>query len=264
MTSANKSGLYASKIIKAGALLTDTKILLANWDKNLSIKNNLRNFRQKNIFGKASRSRVEDILSIFRQRYLINDQVTNALITFVNKSSMSQSLDRILYFYAAQSDLLLYDAVTKILANLYSQGRRDIYVEDFQRVITQWVNEKKTVGHWSSYTIRRVTQGLLSTLRDFGLLKGTFNKSITPLYMPVEAFSYIALCLKQKQVSGKLLIEAPEWQLFFLSHQDVECFFVECHKQHLLEYYSAGTIIRITFPTESLEEYAHVITERAY
>ena len=62
------STVYTSKIIKAGALLADTKTMLAQWDDNLSVSENLSRFRRENIFGKASRSRIEDILRIFRQR----------------------------------------------------------------------------------------------------------------------------------------------------------------------------------------------------
>ena len=62
--------IYRTKIIKAGALLADTKTLLAHWDETCSVSENLDRFRRENIFGKASRSRVEDILAIFRQRYL--------------------------------------------------------------------------------------------------------------------------------------------------------------------------------------------------
>ena len=61
---------YSSKIIKAGALLPDTKTLLSQWDRSATVQANLARIRQENVFGKASRSRVEDILAIFRQRYL--------------------------------------------------------------------------------------------------------------------------------------------------------------------------------------------------
>ena len=61
---------YTSRIIKAGALLSDTKLLLESWDETSDVKSNLERIRRENIFGKTSRSRVEDILAIFRQRYL--------------------------------------------------------------------------------------------------------------------------------------------------------------------------------------------------
>src|SRR5271166_5403492 len=39
--------------------------------------------QRDNVFGKASRSRVEDILAIFRQRYLTEESVTRALVTLL-------------------------------------------------------------------------------------------------------------------------------------------------------------------------------------
>jgi len=47
----------------------------------------------------------------------------------------------------------------------------------------------KTTCPWGEYTIRRVTQGPLSTLRDFGILAGAVNKRLTPAYLPIEAFA---------------------------------------------------------------------------
>ncbi len=57
---------YTSRIIKAGALLPDTKLLLKSWDEDVDVQANLDRVRQENLFGKASRSRIEDILLVFR------------------------------------------------------------------------------------------------------------------------------------------------------------------------------------------------------
>ena len=119
-------------------------------------------------------------------------------------------------------------------------------------------------GQWSENTLVRATREILSTLRDFGILRGKIHKRLSPVYLPVEAFAYLAFYLRQHQPSGKRLLDDPEWQLFFLSHQAVEQFFFEAHQHHLLEYRAAGSIIRITFPSNSLEEYAHALTQRTH
>jgi hypothetical protein len=75
---------YTSKIIKAGALIGDTKTLLSHWDVGASVDDNLTRVQRENVFGKASRSRVEDILTIFRKRYLAEKSVTKALVTLVH------------------------------------------------------------------------------------------------------------------------------------------------------------------------------------
>jgi hypothetical protein len=251
--------IYCSKIIKAGALLADTKTLLAHWDETRSVSENLDRFRRENIFGKASRSRVEDILAIFRQRYLASEAVTKTLATLVKGPFPTEGLTRIFYFHAARADALLHDTVTEVLSPLHALGKTDVTIQDILTPLARWVTEGKTAGHWSEPTLVRVAQGLMATLRDFGVLQGAVHKRLAPMYLPVEAFAYVAFSLHQEQPSGERLLGHPEWRLFFLSPQAVERFFVEAHQHRLLEYHAAGSIIRVTFPAGSIEEYARAL-----
>jgi hypothetical protein len=259
-----KKRLYASKIIKAGALLADTKMMLASWNIELSPSQNLDRFQQENIFGKASRVRIRDMLAIFRQRYLIDERITRALVKLSVGRLPAEALDRILYFHSAQSDPLLHDIVIEVIGETRRLGRDEITTSDVEEGLKRWVEEGKTAGNWSGPTVTRIAQGLLATLRDFGVLKGAVRKRLTPVYLPLGAFAYIAFYLQQKQASGERLISDPEWGLFFLSTEEVERFFLEAHQRGLLEYHAAGTVIRIEFPVRSIEEYASVIVERAH
>jgi Putative inner membrane protein (DUF1819) len=255
---------YTSKIIKAGALLADTKTLLSHWDVRTSVRENLDRMRRENVFGKASRSRVRDILAIFRQRYLKEESVTKALVLLLNHRFPSTSLDRLLYFYSARADRLLHDVVTELLLPLKARGITDLNVTEVEKAVAKWVGEGKMTAPWGENTIRRVTKGLLSTLRDFGVLAGMVNKRLAPAYLPIEAFAYITFYLKQHQPSGAKLIGLPDWKLFFLSPESVERLLIEAHQQGLLEYHAAGTVTRLTFPSNSLEDYAYVLAEAAH
>jgi hypothetical protein len=256
---------YTTKIIKAGALLADTKMLLAHWDSSAAVKDNLDRVRRQNLFGKASRSRVEDILAIFRQRYLVEQIVTRALVTLVQNRFPTESTDRILYFHAAKADPLLHDVITEVLVPLHAQGHANVTVEDIRAPVARWVSQGKATSRWSDPTLLRVVQGLLATLRDFGVLQGAVHKRIAPSYLPVQAFAYVAFYLKQHQPSGAKLLDDPDWKLFFLSREGVERFLVEAHQRGLLEFHAAGTVVRISVPAESLEEYAaHVLAQRAH
>jgi hypothetical protein len=256
--------IYSSKILKSSGMLSETKILLANWDDSASIQDNFNRFRQSNILGKASRSRVADILNVFRQRYLNEVQVTEALICLIRAKLSADSLDQILYFHAARSDPLIHDFVIEALWPRYQSGRQDILVEDAENWIREKVSKGVTTSSWSDKTIEKSAQGLMSTLRDFGVLKGLKNKRLIPAYLPVDAFSYIAFYLSRLQPSGKRLLESKEWQLFFLETEAVEHLFMEAHQQHLLDYRAAGSVVRVVFPSKSMEEYVHVILERAH
>lgn len=258
----HSSAPYSSKIIKAGALIGDTKTLLSHWDVDAPVDENVDRVRRDNVFGKASRSRVADILAIFRQRYLTEESVTRALVTLVRGKFPTAALERLFYFHSACADQLLHDAVIEILVPMRTRGLVDINVQNIQRSLAEWVTEGKTTGHWSEITIIRAAQELLATLRDFGVLRGTRNKKIASIYLPIEAFAYIVFYLKQHQPSGAKLIELPDWKLFFLPREGVERFLFEAHQRDLLEYHVAGSVTRLTFPAETLEEYANVLAQR--
>jgi Putative inner membrane protein (DUF1819) len=255
---------YSSRIIKAGALLPDTKTLLLHWDTSVTVQANLARLRQENVFAKASRSRVEDILAVFRQRYLTDDAIVKALVVLVGRKLPAASLDRILYFHATQSDKLLHDVVAEWLCPMAASGISDIEPDELYRHLARWVGEGKMTGEWNDETTRRVTQGLMSTLRDFGALQGAARKRIAPAYLPVAAFAYVLFYLKQHQPSGAKLVEHPDWRLFFLDREGVERFLFEAHQHGLLEYHVAGSVSRLSFPVTTLEEYAHVLAQKSH
>lgn len=254
---------YSSKIIKAGALLPDTKALLSNWDPGLSVSQNLERVRHQNLLGKTSRSRAEDILAIFRQRYLAEDTVVRALSRLVRNQCNGNTLERILYFHAVRADSLLRDVVVELLVPQCSRGAVDIDVREIHLSLKKWVEEGRTSGAWNDSTVRRVTQGVLSTLRDFGVLEGAVNKRIAPAYLSIQAFAYIAFYLKQQQPSGTKLLDLADWKLFFLPREGVERLLLEAHQHGLLEYHVAGSVTRLTFPSSDLEEYADVLAQKS-
>jgi hypothetical protein len=149
--------IYSSKIIKAGALLADTKTLLVHWNTSDPAQVNLDRLRRENVFGKVSRSRVKDVLSIFGQRVLGEEGVTKALVVLAQKRLPAATINRILYFHAAQADRLLHDTVTEILLPLQARGVTHIDVRDIQRPLS--------LGD-SKMPVRR--QNLARQLRQFG------------------------------------------------------------------------------------------------
>ncbi len=94
--------------------------------------------------------------------------------------------------------------------------------------------------------------------------RGLSTKRIAPAYVPVAAFAYVLFYLKQHQPSGAKLVEHPDWRVFFLPREGVERFMFEAHQQGLLEYHAAGSVTRLSFPVTTLEEYAHVLAQRAH
>lgn len=255
--------IYTSRIIKASALIADTKVLLSEWDLERSVADNLERARRLNIFGKASRKRVDDIVTIFRQRYFDDPDVGIALVTLVQRHAPAQWIDPLLYFFSAQNDRTLRDAVVAIIFPRSLAGYSDLPVELVARTLRQWVDDGKTTQLWNEETTFRVAQGIMAALRDFGVLKGKARKEIAPIYLPDPSFALIAFWLDQRLHSGNLVLNSDDWKLFFLPVAGVERFFIEAHQEHLLGYNAAGSIVRLDFPARSLPEYARFLLDKA-
>lgn len=255
---------YTSRIIKASALIADTTLLLAEWDLARTVPENLDRVQRQNILGKSSRSRIEDILPVFRQRYFDDPDVGAALVALVQGGAPAGWLDPLLYFFTCQNDRTLRDLVVEVLYPRHRSGYADLPVEVLAREIRNWVAQGKTTTTWGEATVMRVAQGAMATLRDFGVLQGKQHKRITPVYLAAPAFALIACWLHRIAGSGDLTVRSEEWQLFFLQVGGVERLFIEADQEHLLTYHAAGSLVRIDFPAASLAEYAHALLARAY
>jgi hypothetical protein len=252
---------YSSKIIKAGALLTDSKAFLQAYDEALSLSDNLERLQRENVFGKGSRSRVADILPIFRQRFCDDQTLARPLRGLARGPLAGDILDRVIYFHAARSDRLLYDFVCGFVFEKQRAGDVQLTFDDASRFVDTLI--RRHGASWSEDTLRRATQGLLSTLRDFHILEGAANKRIAPAYLPLEAFVYLAFALQLRGSSGERLVDHPDWRLFLLAPAEVERLFLEAHQRRLLSYHAAGKIVRIEFPARTPEELADVLAARA-
>ena len=254
---------YSSRLIKATALLTDTKALMASWDLSVDVNTNLNNARQNNIFGKVSRSRVEDILRIFKQRYFEDTQVGDALVALVQARVSSKWIHPLLYYYSAQNDETLRDIVLEVVTPRRQAGFSDIHLDQVIRKLRDWNLEGKTTTAWGEDTLLHVAQHALASLRDFGILEGSTQKYLTPVILPIEPFVFVAFDLLSKNGSGERVLHSPEWGLFNLKPNDVEEHLIEAHQQRLCEYFAAGAVIRLEFPFQNIVELTHAIIERS-
>lgn len=245
---------YSSRIIKAGALLTDSKAFLLAYDESASPRENLMRLQRENPFGKASRSRVAALLPIFRQRYCSDPYASRSLRVLAHGGVDPEVLHRILYFYASRNDRVLYDFVVDHLHEKRRSGDLRVTLEGSERFIR--ATAKRAGVEWSRDTLRRVTQGVLATLRDFAVLEGSVRKRIAPVYVPAEAFAYLALALHLEGASGRALIDHDDWRLFLLDPHAVERQFLEAHQRRLLSFQTAGRIARVEFLDDSLEDAA--------
>ncbi len=171
------SNPFTSKIIRAPALLNDTKIFLSNWNESLSVDENINKAIEENIFGRPARSYVKQFLAAFKERYLFGDERDKALRTLVREGHDDTVINRILYYHTAQADPIIYEFVTEYLFDLHRRGESYLTTKEAQRYIRELSNEGKTTKEWTDNVCNRVARNILTTLRDFMILEGTVNRT---------------------------------------------------------------------------------------
>ena len=222
---------YTTKIIKAGSLLEDTKALLAQWDAEGTVEDNLQAACRENLLGKASRSRAEHVVRAIRERYFTDVEVGLALVHLAQHGWTNARLNLLLYFFTGQSDRLIYDFVVEEVYPLWEKGLKDMPTEFAWQAIARWIDDGETTTEWGEYTALRVARGLLATLRDFGILEGEAKKSIAAMHVPAETCSFIAFYLMDQFGSGQKVLEANDWRLFFWEPDQVERNLVEAEQK---------------------------------
>ena len=251
--------IYTTRLQKGGALLDDMRQLVRTWGD--APTNALRDAAVRaNNLNKKTRTRLADIhRRTFLPRF-VNGPIPNAwkLVRPLEDAEASVHIIRPVYYWiSAKAEPLLSDFCREFILPRQAIVRAGIGTEE----VLNWLNDKGCP--WSQAMATRVARGVLAALRDFGILEGRVQKRLAGLVLPVPAFAYLALCLRRHGAVSRSLLTHKDWQLFLLNAGDVEHLFLLAHQERLLEYQAAGSTVSISFPTESLENYAHVVTQRS-
>lgn len=244
----------SSRIIKGGALLEDSRRLLDVWDPAASSEENLAKISGGRL-GKTG-SRAQDVLEILKQRFLSpGPEVARTLRRLMDDS---RAFREACYYEAARADELLRAFAQGPFYEWYEDGRVGIESAD----VVRWLMSDARVPRWSERTSDRVAQGLISALRDFGLLEGVRRgrrKQYVPPQVSMRGFAYVAIRERRSLPSAKALLEARVWRRYLLSPSDVRRLFLEADRLHVLRFSEAGTVIRIDWLIDDLEDVPNVL-----
>ena len=257
--SSDDSKAYTAKIIRAPALIHDTKVFLSCWDEALSVDENIQKAISDNIFARPARFYVKQFLTAFRERYVFGDERDAALRKLVRRGKDNAVIDRILYYYTTHADNLLYDFVVNYIFAAQSRGVEYISTKDAQEYTKKLSDEGKTSSKWGDTVCNRVARNILTSLRDFHILEGNVKKRIAPVYLPIEAFLYIAFSIGREVNSGDKVVNHQDWKLFLIDTATVERLFLEAHQRGFLSYQTAGNLMRIEYRFKSIGEVVDAI-----
>lgn len=241
---------FSSRIIKGGSLLEDTRRLLEVCDPDLNTRENTRHILASGGLAKSN-ARQKDVLGPLRSRFLVaGPEVPRALRALAHDP---RAFREACYYESARTDeLLAAFAAGPLYDRYWHDGRRDFTVND----VLRWLQEDPRTPGWGDYTRRRVAQGLLSALRDFGILEGARGgrrKRIVPPHMSMRGFVYVALRERDRLRSDRALFQAPTWRWYLLNTEAVRRLFLEADSQGILRFSEVGTLLRIDWLIDGVE-----------
>lgn len=154
-------------------------------------------------------------------------------------------------------DLLASFAAGPLFGRYWRDGRSDLTVD----AVIRWLRSEPGVPTWGEYTTRRVAQGILSALRDFGILEGAKRgqrKRILPPHLSMRGFAYVALRERRRLRSDRALLGSSVWRWYLLDDASLRRLFFEADRHGILRYSEAGSIVRVDWLIRDLEGVARV------
>mgnify|MGYP006282960315 CR=1 FL=1 len=256
--------VYKTRFHHYGAMIEELLQLVRAYNPAVPRQQWIEYIIETNLLGKGSRNWVREVVvGVFYPR-LVSGRIPNAWrdIRAMDDLRFDKTIIvAALYYHTMLYDQFIYDFTTTVVFQKYFAGTvyvssHDVY--DFISAQPDSHFNKK----WSDYVKRRLSRGVVATLRDFGIMEGKNTKKVTNYYLPIEAFIYISYLIGQRVKTGEKIVDHSDWKLFLLNNKLVERLFLDAHQQKLLSYHAAGAIIRIEFPYKNTEDLIHAVSSR--
>jgi hypothetical protein len=246
---------YTSRLLKGGAAIDDTHRVVELWDETASATENLDRIAEGNLLGKSSRSRLDDVLNVVvRPRFV--DPGDHLLPALKGLADDHRAFRDACYYEASRADRLLAEFAEGPLYEWWNAGRLSLGLADVEGWLAE-LTDKGLLPSWSSSVQERAAQGLLSTLRDFGVLRGAtrgHRKEIVSPAMTPRGFAYVARREHEQGASSRALVTTRVWRRWLLDQDQVLHLFGQAARLGVLRFSSAGSAVRIDWVASSLEE----------
>jgi hypothetical protein len=217
---------------------------------------NLEAALSANILAKKSASRSRDVLAVLRQRLI--EPGTHVLGALCALANHPQAFREACYYEATRADDLLAAFAELALWDAYQAGRVGVSPDDIV-VWLRLLSTRQCLPDWSDEVFTRAAQGLLSTTRDFGVLRGSVRKEFAGPSLSAAGFAYVAYRLHEEGTNSRGIGSSRVWHRWMLSSDDVEHLFGEISALGVLRRSQAGSVVRIDWDMPSLLDVANAV-----
>ncbi|MBI1207567.1 MAG: DUF1819 family protein [Azospirillum sp.] len=242
-------------------LIAETIRLLEVWKPGLGATDLVKAALDSGLFPTMSARRLTNmVVEAFGPRFLSDGGRPAAFLKAVHGGIGAPEFRTLLYIHACRANPILYDFITGVYWSRYASGQASVGKDDAANFVQRAVESGRTRKRWSDTTMIRMSQYLLGTCEDFGLLSSirSGGKILTfRATMPVVAF--LAHDLHFKGLGDNAVVRHRDWSLFGLRTEDVLDEMKRLALDGKIILQTAGTVTHIAWKIKSMEELADVL-----
>jgi hypothetical protein len=224
----------------------------------------LRVALQSGAFPTISARRLRNIvIEAFSRRYLVDEAQPARVLKILLGRIPQVELRQMLFLYTCRANPILADFTCEVFWQRYAAGAQALTKDDARSFIRRAVGRGRTTTRWSESTIIRVSNYLLGTSADYGLL-GAMRagmRVIIPFRITPVMTSVLAHDLHFRGLGDSAVVHHAEWGLFGLEPTDVLQELKRLALRGEIIVQSAAAITQIGWKHKSMEELAHVLAE---
>lgn len=247
-------------------MLDETRRLLKHWQPDEPLDEFARRVHTEGLLGNATAYRTRDIVKrVFAPRFLKPTDLPARILKAVMESSLpARTFNEMLFLFSARQDPLVYDYTVEGYWKAVRRGRNSIDTDQVVTFLTRAELDGRLENKWSENVTVRIGRCVVGMLRDIGYLRerNRGRREIVEYRMSDEGAALMARILHEEGVNDSTLCEHPDWALFGMKPGEVLAFLDSLGEHRGLVVQQAGSVVRLTWYINSLEELINVLSEK--
>jgi hypothetical protein len=246
------SGPYSTRNTSKGALLAEAAVAVTAVQSGLTARQARAAALDGRLFLRRTRETRQRVWDLLLYRLLTPERawVGQALADAVALGARSPEFVSLVYCLYAVRDRLAFDVVTRVLWARWGAAVRVVSRDDVLALLDQAAEAQPVVRTWTTRTRSGLAGGVLTALRDFGLLQGTQKKVVVRPVLPLTTAAFLLHLLTEEGVRGSAVLDDATWRLFLLTTDDVAHVLAQLAQARVIRFERVGRNVVLDTPDD--------------
>lgn len=256
--------MYTTQLQAGLGLTAETARLLSLWRPQMSRQDLLAIALSSGVFPNVSARRLRNIVTeAFAPRYLADGGTPARVLKALEGRVSPKEIRQLMLLYTCRANEILADFIRQAYWGRYMAGSTNLTREDAVSFVRDAVATGRTTTRWSESTTTRVSNYLLGTCADYGLLGSSRggSRELLPFRIGIVTTSLLAHDLHFRGLGDSAVLHHPDWSIFGLASDEVLQELKRLALRGTLIVQSAASAVHIGWRHGSMEDVLNDIAE---